>query len=263
MSTTSASTDFTRRLQEECADDWAAATGHRFVDELFAGTLADPVLVTYLVQDYQFFDPFLRLLGEAVATAPTASARLRLGHQLGMLTTEENSYFERTLTTFDVGLDDRLHPQLSCATVDLLDLMYEAIESHSWPQVLAVLLVLEWVYLDWAESPQRTVEATRGEHVEWIDLHRGHEFRDWVRFLRQQLDAAEPSAEESVDRCRSLFRRTVRAEVGFFDAAYANAAPCEESPRGGPVGDLDTDFSRLTPPGPAGSDPGEHLGDRP
>ncbi|MEA5154839.1 TenA family protein [Raineyella sp.] len=248
MSTTSASTDFTRRLHEECADDWADATGHRFVDELFTGTLADPVLVAYLVQDYQFFDPFIRLLGEAVATAPTATARLRLGRQLGMITTEENGYFERTLNAFDVSLDDRLHPHLSCATVDLLDLMYEAIESHSWPQVLSVLLVLEWVYLDWAEAPQRTVTATRSEHVEWIDLHRGHEFRDWVRFLRQQLDAAEPSAERAVDRCRSLFRRTVRAEVGFFDAAYAAVAPCEESPKHGPVGVLDTDFNRIVPP---------------
>lgn len=246
--TTAPSTDFTRRLREECAEDWAAVTGHRFVDELFAGTLADPVLLGYVVQDYQFFDPFLRLLGEAVATAPTATARLRLGRQLGMLTTEENGYFERTLNAFDVRLEDRLHPPLSCATVDLLDLIYEAIGSHSWPHVLSVLLVLEWVYLDWAEAPGRTMRTTRSEHVDWIDLHRGHEFRDWVRFLRQQLDAAEPSNEEAAVRCRSLFRRTVRAEVGFFDAAYANAAPCAESPRTGPIGDLDTDFSRLTPP---------------
>ncbi|WOP19988.1 TenA family protein [Raineyella sp. LH-20] len=244
---TAPSTDFTRRLREECAEDWDAATGHRFVEELFAGTLPDPVLLDYLVQDYQFFDPFLRLLGEAVATAPTATARLRLGRQLGMLTTEENGYFERTLNAFDVSLEDRLHPALSCATVDMLDLMYEAIGSHSWPHVLSVLLVLEWVYLDWAEAPGRTVRTTRREHSEWIDLHRGHEFRDWVRFLRQQLDDAEPSSEQAAVSCRSLFRRAVRAEVGFFDAAYANATPCDEAPLTGPIGDLDTDFTRITP----------------
>ncbi|QGF23711.1 TenA family protein [Raineyella fluvialis] len=216
----SASTDFSRRLREDAQADWGSATGHRFVGELFAGSLDDRVLTHYLVQDYQFFDPFLRLLGEAVATAPSGVARLRLGRQLGMLTTEENGYFERTLNALDVSLDDRLHPPLGRATVDLLDLMYEAIASHSWPHVLSVLLVLEWVYLDWAEAPDRPVVTPRDAHREWIDLHRGHEFRDWVTFLRQQLDAAEPSDEQAAEHCRTLFHRTVRAEVAFFDAAY-------------------------------------------
>ncbi|SDB90159.1 thiaminase (transcriptional activator TenA) [Raineyella antarctica] len=228
---TDATTDFTRRLREDCLDCWGAVTDHPFVTDLFAGTLDDVALVHYLVQDYQFFDPFIRLLGEAVATAPTAPARLRLSRQLGMLATDENGYFERAFDTFDVELDDRLHPPLCRETVDLLDLIFEAIETHSWPHVLSVLVVLEWIYLDWAESPERTPASERAEHLEWIDLHRGHEFRDWVRFLRQQLDAAEPEDLAAAERCQDMFRRAVEAEYAFFDAAYHATGPCQETPR--------------------------------
>lgn len=243
-----ATTDFSRRLYDECVDVWQAVVDHQFVDELFAGTLEDRVLVHYLVQDYQFFDPFLRLLGEAVATAPTAPARLRLSRQLGMLATEENGYFERVFNQFDVGLDDRLHPPLTCETVDLLDLMYEAIETHSWPHVLSVLVVLEWIYLAWAQAPERTESTARPEHRQWIDLHRGHDFDAWVTFLRQQLDAAEPDDQEGAAHCHDLFRRTVRAELGFFDSAYLAPDPCAEDPREGSVpGDLAAELRRSFP----------------
>ncbi len=233
-----ASTDFTLRLRDECLDTWEQATGHRFVDELFAGTLDDAVLLRFLIQDYQFFDPFLALLGQAVAAAPTTPARLRLSRQLGMLATDENSWFESTFNAFDVDLEERLHPPLTRATVDLLQLMYEAIESRSWPRVLAVLLPLEWVYLDWADDPRRPLLTRRPEHLTWIDLHRGEAFQAWVTYLRQQLDAAEPGDPAEHAACQDLFTRTVAAEVEFFDAAYAVGGIPDELH---PVSDSSTD----------------------
>lgn len=224
-----ASTLFTRRLRDECLDEWQAGTRHRFVDELFTGSLEDEVLVRHLVQDYQFFDLFLRLLGEAVATAPNGPARLRLGRQLGMLTTVENGYFEETFNSLGVSLSARLHPPLTCETVDLIDLVYDTISTHSWPHVLSVLVALEWLRLDWAEAEGRKAQSDRREHRDWIHLHRGHEYCDWVTFLRQQLDDAEPDEPDEAEHCQHLFRRTVATEVAFFDAAYREDRPCEES----------------------------------
>lgn len=224
-----ASTLFTRRLRDECLDEWVAGTRHRFVDELFTGSLDDEVLVRHLVQDYQSFDLLLRLLGEAMATAPNGPARLRLGRQIGMLTTVENTYFEDTFNTLEVSLSARLHPPLTCETVDLIDLVYDAINTHSWPHVLSVLVSLEWLRLDWAQAEGRTALSERPEHRAWIELHRGHEYCNWVTFLRQQLDDAEPDDPDDAEQCQDLFRRTVATEVAFFDAAYREDRPCGES----------------------------------
>ena len=54
--------NFCDTLHREAAADWQAATRHRFVDEIFAGTLSDAHLRRYLVQDYRFIDRFTALL---------------------------------------------------------------------------------------------------------------------------------------------------------------------------------------------------------
>ena len=47
--TESLATTFSETLRHECAEDWQAATGHRFVTELCAGTVPDRVMAAYLV----------------------------------------------------------------------------------------------------------------------------------------------------------------------------------------------------------------------
>lgn len=56
---------FAGALRLATAEDWDASVNHRFVDELFDGTLSDEVLARYLVQDYQFFDAFVAMLAPA------------------------------------------------------------------------------------------------------------------------------------------------------------------------------------------------------
>ncbi|RKW40668.1 MAG: TenA family transcriptional regulator, partial [Lautropia sp.] len=68
---------FSQVLRAECQKDWQAAIQHRFVDEIFAGTLASEHLRHYLVQDYQFVDRFVALLGAAIASADQYAARVR------------------------------------------------------------------------------------------------------------------------------------------------------------------------------------------
>jgi thiaminase/transcriptional activator TenA len=81
-----------------------------------------------------------------------------------------------------------------------------------------VLLVAEWLYLDWASRPHvplPTDPIARG----WIDLHRGPEFEAWVAFLRAELDRVVPQARDP-RRVARWFAEAVDLELAFFDAAY-------------------------------------------
>ena len=93
---------------------WTRAVDHRFVNELWAGTVSPGVMRRYLVQvrgvlpplcllahiaprrlarlqspderqDAQFLDGFVRLLGAAVACSDLPASRIWLGKQLGFI----------------------------------------------------------------------------------------------------------------------------------------------------------------------------------
>ena len=71
-------------LMSSTSRQWAAAVDHRFVRELFAGSIDDAVMRDYLVQDYQFFESFLSMLGACVAHADELEAKLRFAPILGI-----------------------------------------------------------------------------------------------------------------------------------------------------------------------------------
>ena len=56
-------------------------------------------------------------------------------------------------------------------------------------------------------------------HAEWITLHDNPNFRDFVDFLRVELDRVGPA---QADLCGDFFRRAVDLEPSFFEAAYAD-----------------------------------------
>ena len=74
---------FTEVLRRASEPTWSQAVQHRFVTELFAGTISDRVMAGYLIQDHRFLDGFLTLLGAAIATADSFEARLCFGRFVG------------------------------------------------------------------------------------------------------------------------------------------------------------------------------------
>ena len=98
---------FTETLRAASEPGWAHAVGHRFVKELLAGAVPDAVMARYLIQDHRFLDSFLRLLGAALASADTFQARLRFGRFIGMVSSEENTYFLRAFEALGVTEDRR------------------------------------------------------------------------------------------------------------------------------------------------------------
>lgn len=211
------------KLSAATAPTWDAAVGHRFVAELFAGTVEDSVMKKYLVQDYQFFESFLSMLGACVAHADDIAPKLRFSRQLGFLEADENSYFLRAFAEVGVPAVEYEAPVLTDPTARFRNIMDEAVTSASYPNLLVVLVIAEWLYLDWGERedpmPRRHV------HTGWIDLHRGEDFRAWVQFLVDELERAFPIGDDAEslanrDRLTQLWQRTVGVELAFFDEAY-------------------------------------------
>ncbi|RDW12526.1 TenA family transcriptional regulator [Paracoccus thiocyanatus] len=208
---------FFETLRRECAAQWSAAVGHRFVRELCDGSIADAAMARYLVQDHRFLDAFLTLLGAAIASADRFESRLRFGRFAGMISGEENDYFLRAFAALEISEAERVAIPDSAPMAGFQALMREAAATRSYPAVLAVLNVAEGLYLDWAMRAPKPLPKNF-VHAEWITLHDNPVFRDFVGFLRDELDRVGPQA---ADQARDFFRRAVTLELAFFEDAYA------------------------------------------
>ncbi|MEO9336780.1 TenA family protein [Mesorhizobium sp. SB112] len=207
---------FTEILRQKSEPSWTQAVNHRFVTELFDGMIEDQVMAAYLIQDHRFLDSFLTLLGAAIATTDSFEARIRFGRFIGMVSGEENTYFLRAFEALGVTERQRSTTPDSIPTAGFKALMYEAANTRSYAAVLSVLNVAEWLYLDWAMKAPKPLPENF-VHAEWITLHDNLDFRDFVSFLREELDRVGPAEPEVSE---DFFLRAVALEKAFFDAAY-------------------------------------------
>lgn len=211
---------FTEWLREQNQDNWDAAVQHRFIDELFAGSVADDVLLHYLVQDYQFINRFVALLGAAIASADRFESRVRFSRFAAMITSDENTYFLRAFDELKVAEQHRIAPQLTPQTTAFQDLMAESAESRIYPLCLSVLVVAEWLYLSWADRPGAALPE-RFIHAEWITLHNNPAFAEFIAWMRAELDRTGPLMDAAGQaRCADMFGRAVTLERAFFDHVY-------------------------------------------
>jgi len=211
---------FSELLRQASEPTWSQAVGHRFVTELFAGSVSDTVMASYLIQDHRFLDSFLTLLGAAMAAADSYEARLRFGRFAGMISRDENTYFLRSFDALGVSDQARTETPDTPPTAGFKAIMREAAATRSYAAALAVLNVAEWLYLDWAIKAPTPLPASF-VYAEWITLHDNPDFRNFVGFLRSELDRVGPSDPEVA---RDFFLRTVTLELEFFDANYVGEA---------------------------------------
>jgi thiaminase/transcriptional activator TenA len=219
---------FTDWVRARAEPSWSEATTHRFTAELRADTLDDDVFRRYLIQDYAFLETLVGVFGYAVGDAPTMAAKSRLSDFLGVLTADENDYFERSFDALGVDEETYADPDLTPTTRAFEDLLVRAARDGGYAETLAVLVPAEWIYLLWA-TPAPEQRPERFYLAEWIGLHANDEFEDFVGWLRAELDregAAASSRRQA--RLERLFHRTVELEVAFFDAAYDPDAPASE-----------------------------------
>lgn len=206
---------FTDQLRTLSEPAWSQAVEHRFVQELYRDDVPERVMTTYLIQDYRFLDSFLTLVGAAMACADSIEARLRFGRFAGMVSSDENTYFQRAFAALNVSEAQRNALPDSAPTAGFKAIMQEAAATRSYAVILSVLTVAEWLYGEWAARAPRPL-PDNFICAEWVTLHDNPDFNAFVAFLRAELDRVGP-AEEA--RCRDVFLRAVTLERQFFDAA--------------------------------------------
>ena len=204
-------------LLKNSQKDWQAAVNHRFVKELFEGTIEDEVLIKYLIQDYHFFNAFLSMLGACVAHADTLEAKLRFAKQLGFLEADEDGYFQKAFKELKVSENDYLEVSLHPVTKAFQDLMYSAVASSDYAHLLVMLVIAEGLYLDWGSKDLALPEAYI--HSEWINLHRGPFFAEWVQFLVDELNRVGKGREDLTE-LQQRWNQAVALELAFFDIGY-------------------------------------------
>ncbi|MEV0705360.1 TenA family protein [Saccharopolyspora sp. NPDC050389] len=211
---------FTDWLRQRSEPDWTAVVTHPFTQGLFDGLVPVESMRSYLVQDYQFVDDFLALLGSALAKADRYSSRLAIAGSIAVVTSEENTYFQRSFDALGVGEADRVRPALDEATVAFRDVMNDANARGSYAEVLTVLTVAEWTYLEWAMRAPASLPENF-VHAEWITLHNNPGFQGWVRWLCGELDRIGADLDERERaRCLRLFQQATRCELDFFNAHW-------------------------------------------
>lgn len=208
----------TQYLQSLAAEDWKVATHHAFTDALADGTLSQEKMTGYLQQDYLFVKGFVRLLASAVAHAPTLADAVPAAQFLGLICVPENTYFLRLFEALEVTSTAKPAPE----TRAFQELMDQARHSGRYEIMLSVLVVAEWIYLDWATPFEDRADDLPFWFGEWITLHSGEGFTQVVAYLRGQLDTVWETLDDTARaEVSATFTQAVRLERAFFDASWA------------------------------------------
>jgi thiaminase/transcriptional activator TenA len=211
----------TQHLQSLAAEEWHATTHYAFTNALADGTLSRDNMVGYLQQDYQFIEGFVRLLASALAHAPTLADAVPSARFLGSVCGPENTYFLRALHALEVPPTAPAAPE----TIALQQLMDQARRTGGYEIMLSVVVVAEWIYLDWATPLEDGANDLPFWLGEWITLHSDDRFTQVVAYLRDQLDTVWDTLDENTRKdVTATFTEAVRLERAFFEASRAGFA---------------------------------------
>lgn len=211
-------------LRQRYHTDWERMVGHPFVQELGQDVLPLPKFQRYFQQDYLFLRAFVTLLALTIAKAPDFPTKRRLAGFLAQVTEGEEGLFRRAFREW--GMSDaqvesiRPHPLVA----PYLSFMERVAYNSPFHYQLALLVVSEWTYLDWAQRVvQRYGLPKTPIYREWVELHSNALFQEFVGWLRQRLDAlGETLAPNARQGVAGVFAATLLHEVHFWDAAYGD-----------------------------------------
>lgn len=213
---------FTDDLRQRYHREWERTVTHPFVQELGLDILPLAKFQRYFQQDYLFLKSFVTLLALTIAKAPDFPTKRRLAGFLAQVTEGEEGLFRRAFGEW--GISDaqveslQPYPQVAA----YLSFMERVAYNSPFHYQLALLVVSEWTYWDWA---QRVVQAhglpKTPLYREWVELHSNDAFRGFVEWLRQRLDSLEktlaPNARQGV---AGVFATTLLHEFHFWEVAY-------------------------------------------
>eukprot|EP00977_Amphora_coffeiformis_P018849 scaffold6761_cov159-Amphora_coffeaeformis.AAC.2 len=212
---------FTDQLKDAAGDQWNRIISHKFTLELAAGTIDRKVLQTYLIQDHRFLDAFVVLLGSIVAHARSLEDRIPACQFLALVTSKENTYFERCFEKLGCSAQERASIPDKACTTGFCDLMRSVALKGSLAEMLSVITVCEWSYLSWGNLVKDKTVRDDFVTYEWVDLHTGEAFEELVEYLRGLLDKECTLISHSErEKCKERFLQAVQLEEDFFNMPY-------------------------------------------
>ena len=212
---------FTDELKDAAGDQWDRVVNHKFTLELASGTIDRNILQTYLIQDHRFLDAFVVLLGSIVAHARSLEDRIPACQFLALVTSKENTYFERCFEKLGCSEQERANIPDKACTTGFCDLMRDAALKGTLAEMLSVITVCEWSYLSWGNLVKDKTVREDFMTYEWVDLHTGESFEKLVEYLRGLLDKEGTLISEAErEKCKKRFLHAVQLEEDFFNMPY-------------------------------------------
>jgi thiaminase (transcriptional activator TenA) len=212
---------FSERVRDQARGTWNAILGHRFFREVATDAIDDRVFARYLRIEYGFVDTAARVLGYAVAKAPSFQERRRLGLGLHGLVTDQEQFFINAFERMGTHAEERTGLPPQGLALSLHALFLNVAETEGYEEILACVLAAEWMYLTWCSTANQS-PSLRDSIRGWVALHAGGAFADHVAWVRSEIDDRGPALVKSRQaRVSALFEQTLGAEIPFHDAAYA------------------------------------------
>jgi thiaminase/transcriptional activator TenA len=206
------------QILRENAGVFEAMVDHRFVRDITADTLPDPVFERYLVYEGAFVDTAISIFAFAAAKAETIDQKRWLIRVIDALANGQIAYFEAAFAArgIDPGDHDLDRPEVAAFRGGMLAIARDG----DFLDIVAAMFAAEWMYWMWSKKAAGHT-ITDPMLKEWVDLHAHDDFRAQAQWLKDQLDDAGKRLDaRERSRLSGIFARAQQLEIAFHDAAY-------------------------------------------
>lgn len=207
------------RLKESCAADWAAYTGHPFVEALGRGTLPAAAFRHYLQQDYLFLIDFARAYALAGYKARDLADLTRAKDGMAAILNTELRLHADYCGQWGISEAD-----LAALEPDLPTLAYTryVLERGMAGALLDLHVALAPCMLGYAEigaTLARTPTGTAPDNPyrAWVEMYASPEFQDSAAEQAAYIDALAGTVSDSrFAELARTFGHATRLEIGFW-----------------------------------------------
>jgi thiaminase/transcriptional activator TenA len=209
-------------LRHACGAEWQAYVGHRFVQELAAGTLPKNEFLAWMVQDYLYLVHYTRAYALLVYKSGTV-ARMRGAASIVHALLHEEMSLHRQMLAAD-GIDEA-ELMRTPETIETLAYGRYILDRAQAGDELDLMVTLSACLAGYGEIGLRLMDDpdTRragNPYIDWIETYGGS---GYTSLVQEGLQRMEDLAESHGGTARfplllQEFRQSVLLETAFWDA---------------------------------------------
>jgi thiaminase/transcriptional activator TenA len=200
------------RLWSDNSDLADEILAHPFVRGLSEGTLPRARFATYIAQDAFYLESFARAYALALARSPDTSTLLALADLITGVR-EELGLHASYASSWGIDMSD---VQPLEATTAYTEFLLATAATEDVGVIYAAMTPCMRLYAWLGQS----LDAERaGLYGQWVKTYADPQFENIARLLEGLLDAQA----DDVPAVRDAYRRAMRLELAFFEAAFQSA----------------------------------------